>query len=220
MDGQVQVVLEHPGGQEMVSGTMGRGQYFGEIGLLNNKPRAATIRVTSEGEAALMAVDRQTFEQLLSDSEETQRAMALMTRQRSTINAVMRALAAPVSKGQMPRMDYEFHTFAPGETIFRADDVADCLYYIYSGAVEIVGAEDEVSPPLRLETGQYFGAEDLRAPDSKRTQTIRAAVDRAEPIRLVSIGREKFLHLVHDNQMIVDDIAAALRSHAVAEHKH
>lgn len=211
INGEVEVVLEHSGGQEIVSATMAPGQYFGELGLLNNQPRSATIRVTRAGEAALMALDREVFLQLMADSEKTYVEMEKMMRQRRTINEIMRMVSAPIPTEQIRSIEHQISSFQPGETIYQQGDAADRFYYIYHGAVEIITSEENGKHLPRLETGQYFGAEGLDLPNSKRSQTVRAAADRTEPTQLVSIDREKFHSLVHDNQLVLDDIALTLQ---------
>jgi hypothetical protein len=47
--------------------------------------------------------------------------------------------------------------FLPGDTIFRAGDIADKLYMIQSGAVEILNEAGEVL--VELKEGSYFGGE-------------------------------------------------------------
>jgi len=68
--GEVDVVLEHPGGQEIPVNRLGRGQYFGEIALLRGGSRVATVRAATQGsEVEVMALDRETFVQLIGESE-------------------------------------------------------------------------------------------------------------------------------------------------------
>jgi len=58
-----------------------------------------------------------------------------------------------------------------GETVFRKGDVADRLYYVGSGAVQIgeTGVE--------IKAGEVFGEIGVFAPDRRRTATIIAAAD-------------------------------------------
>lgn len=58
-----------------------------------------------------------------------------------------------------------------GETVFKKGDVADRLYYIDNGRVEIT--ELGVS----CEAGEIFGEIGLFAPDRRRTATVVAATD-------------------------------------------
>jgi CRP-like cAMP-binding protein len=66
--GEVEVFLRHPDGAEVIVNRHGRGEYFGEIALLRGGTRRATVRAGLDG-ADVMALDRQTFEQLMSESE-------------------------------------------------------------------------------------------------------------------------------------------------------
>jgi ABC-type lipoprotein export system ATPase subunit len=67
--GEVEVVLEHPGGQEIPVNRLGRGQYFGEIALLRGGTRVATVRAGAAGPVDVMALDRETFSRAIGESE-------------------------------------------------------------------------------------------------------------------------------------------------------
>jgi CRP-like cAMP-binding protein len=67
--GEVEVFLRHPDGAEVIVNRHRRGEYFGEIALLRGGTRRATVRAGPELPTEVMALDRQTFEQLMSDSE-------------------------------------------------------------------------------------------------------------------------------------------------------
>jgi ABC-type lipoprotein export system ATPase subunit len=71
--GEVEVVLEHPGGQEILVNSLRRGQYFGEIALLRGGTRVATVRASTAGEVEVMALDRESFAQAIGDSEVARR---------------------------------------------------------------------------------------------------------------------------------------------------
>jgi len=206
--GEVEVVLEHASGQTVTSGTMGQGQYFGEVGLLTNQPRTATIRVTSAAEAMLMALDREMFQQLMVDSETTHREIATIMRQRVTVNQLMRVLSKPTALAQP--LDYVIRSFRPGEIIFQKGDVADHFYLIFSGAVEIIAPDQPELVLARLESGQHFGAHELELPGAKRTQTLRAAIDLEAPAQLITITRTHFHQLLYQNHLVADEIALTL----------
>jgi ABC-type lipoprotein export system ATPase subunit len=68
--GAVDIVIQHPGGQEIVVNTLRAGTYFGEVGVLQGGTRTATVRA-DEGGVEVMTLDRETFQALVQDSEPT-----------------------------------------------------------------------------------------------------------------------------------------------------
>ena len=62
---------------------LGEGDYFGEIGLLQSRPRNATVRVAAEAdEVELIALEREDFLSLMTGSEATEQRVALQMAQR------------------------------------------------------------------------------------------------------------------------------------------
>ncbi len=55
-------------GKEQVLADLGAGEFFGEMSILNNKPRAATATVVEE--AQLLAIDPRTFEGMIKANTE------------------------------------------------------------------------------------------------------------------------------------------------------
>ena len=66
-EGELEVVVEKPGGGQVVIDKRGPGQYFGEMALLGHETRTATVRVTSE-RAKLLEIDKPLFERLIDES--------------------------------------------------------------------------------------------------------------------------------------------------------
>jgi ABC-type lipoprotein export system ATPase subunit len=71
--GEVEVYLRHPDGADVMVNRHRVGEYFGEIALLHGGTRRATVRAAAEAETEVMALDRETFEQLMRESEPAQR---------------------------------------------------------------------------------------------------------------------------------------------------
>jgi putative ABC transport system ATP-binding protein len=88
--GQVEILLHHPGGQDIPVTTLRAGQYFGEIGLLRGGTRTASVRAAGEERVEVVALDRQEFTSLIAESEATKMAMDRVANQRVSENAAAR----------------------------------------------------------------------------------------------------------------------------------
>jgi ABC-type lipoprotein export system ATPase subunit len=80
--GEVEIVLPHPDGQEIVVDRLQRGQYFGEVGLLSGGTRTATARAAPETEVEVASLSRDDFSRLMQDSNETRDVMEQITQER------------------------------------------------------------------------------------------------------------------------------------------
>ena len=73
---------------------LGRGSLFGEMSVLTGDPRTATV--VALGDAALLAVNREAFEQILSDEPELAQKLAdVITRRRLALDAARAEQQAP-----------------------------------------------------------------------------------------------------------------------------
>ena len=79
--GEVDVVCRSEGGDEVHLATLRPGQFFGEVGLLNYAPRTATVRAKTPVEA--LSLDRESFRQLIEQSEATAEDLARVARERA-----------------------------------------------------------------------------------------------------------------------------------------
>lgn len=80
LDGEVEVIKDRPDTGAQVIAHLKDGDYFGEIGLLYNIPRTATVRAVSD--VAVLVLDRDTFVQIISESDLTSKEMTAVIQQR------------------------------------------------------------------------------------------------------------------------------------------
>jgi ABC-type lipoprotein export system ATPase subunit len=81
--GQVEILLESPNGTNVSVGRLQRGQYFGEIGLIDNSRRSASVRASEDSEVEVVTLDRESFLSILAESEAARSALSEMARQRT-----------------------------------------------------------------------------------------------------------------------------------------
>lgn len=187
-EGVLEVVEEDPEtGVERVLRTLDRGESFGELGLLQGAPRAATVRGVSEAE--VFEVDKGTFDQLLAEMAEA-----------PDFGPTLQAAAELRSLPPFSHLDQvgisellEHGTWVivhAGETIVTEGEVGDAFYAIGSGQVEVLtnGSRAQVLGP-----GSFFGEVALLL-DVPRTATVKAIT----AVRAYRLDREGFDGLVGD----------------------
>lgn len=69
LDGQVDILVKDERGGEVLVNQLSRGSYFGEMALMGNKRRNATVRVSKGGSAKLIELGVREFDQLEDSSE-------------------------------------------------------------------------------------------------------------------------------------------------------
>jgi CRP-like cAMP-binding protein len=79
--GSVDVVVDHPNGEVLTLARLHAPDCFGEIAMLEGRPRTATVRVARDGPARLITLDRAAFDALVEDAE-AKRALSLMAARR------------------------------------------------------------------------------------------------------------------------------------------
>ncbi len=85
--GQIEVLVDTPDGDRLVVARMGRGQYFGEIELLQGGANLATVRADVETGVEVVSLDRTVFAELISESRPTQETLQRMAQARIAENA-------------------------------------------------------------------------------------------------------------------------------------
>ncbi len=78
--GEVEVVRSGPSGEQKILATLQSGDFFGEIGLLTEARRMATVRTKTD--LKLLTLDFETFKKVVVDSQDTTMDFAEIIRDR------------------------------------------------------------------------------------------------------------------------------------------
>nr|WP_244918097.1 cyclic nucleotide-binding domain-containing protein [Nostoc linckia] len=71
IEGEVEVIQELPNSKSKLLKTLGPNTYFGEIGLLQETKRTATVRATTDAAIKVLVIERYDFYQMVVTSKMT-----------------------------------------------------------------------------------------------------------------------------------------------------
>jgi len=191
LEGKVDVLINSPGRGQILVDQLRPGGYFGEMALLGNGVRAASVKAASDSEAKVIALDKAAFNDLVSDSRPLREELARIMEQRATADQVQLLSAMKQDELATLAARPKRQTFAPGEVIIRSGELGESFFIIEDGAVDILvrNSEDQEVKVNQLTRGQYFGEMALLG-DRRRTATVR--VSPAGPARLIEFGAAEF----------------------------
>ena len=190
--GDLEVVLENPDGREQIVERLSVGEYFGEMGLLENGVRTATVRAAPDSEVTVMQLDGDVFAQVMSSSNLTRDDMAEVVRRRALENELQQALPtldASLVTELAKRL--EIISWHPGQVIARQGEHLQSFYIIAAGEVEVIEDLPDGSTAVveRLGKAQFVGEISLIQNEPEpRTVRVSATGD----AKVIAIGQPDF----------------------------
>jgi cAMP-dependent protein kinase regulator len=175
-----------PGPEGMGSkvATVQPGGSFGELALMYNAPRAATV-ISTESDSCLWALDRVTFRRILMDSTFQRRRMyehfLAEVPLLSTLNPYERSKIADALDTQK---------YPPGTTIIKEGEPGEAFFILESGEANVF--KQGVDKPVKeYKKGDYFGELALLN-DAPRAASV---VSKTE-VKVATLGKDGFQRLL------------------------
>jgi CRP-like cAMP-binding protein len=193
--GTATVMRRDTAGLEQPVARLGCGSYFGELGILTNRARNATVRVGTAAPLRAYGFDALTFHRHIAEHVLVFRMMRERRRlQRAGEGARVRLNRLGVLKG-MSQADLDFvlrsseqRHYPSATTLFDQGDDGDRFFVLLDGRVAVERDGDVIA---RLGPGEFFGETALLF-DTPRTATVRTM----EPTVTWSITRAAFQRVV------------------------
>ena len=182
--------------------TLGSGQFFGELGLLSGRRRSRTVRAGSG--CVLIETPRRSMLKLLASNESVRRCID----QTSLRRAIGTQIAPFVSEADLDEIvqSATIKSFVAGQTLFAEGDEADGLHLIRRGSVtvsKLIGGKEVVLSYVAA--GNYVGEMALLAADSRRTASVRAAVN----CETIVLSAEHFRSVLQKNPAMRKQLEAS-----------
>ncbi|MBM3489540.1 MAG: cyclic nucleotide-binding domain-containing protein [Alphaproteobacteria bacterium] len=178
VDGQVAIEVNPNDPTEVV--LLGKGEFFGEMGLISGRRRTATIKAHSD--CVLLETNRRSMIKLINSVEEVRRVMD----QTAIARQIQTYLAPRLAKDDLADVlaSAQAQHFMEGETLFNEGEIGDSVHLIRRGSVTVsrrIGGRDIVLSYVAA--GNYVGEMALLS-DAPRSATVRAAINHTETIRI------------------------------------
>jgi cAMP-dependent protein kinase regulator len=189
VEGSVEVVKTLKSGRRRTVALLGEGDFFGEMALLSDMPRLASIRAFER--TAVLELSRERLEWIVQQHPNVGEVLRAFFRERLLENALRdhplnRAL--PPSVREALAQDFQVCTKSPGEVLLVEGQPADALYLLVRGRCRVLRRQPDGSERL-LQTwgeGEVFGEGSLMQ-GLPATETVCADT----PCLLLRLERER-----------------------------
>ncbi|KAI0479913.1 camp-dependent protein kinase regulatory subunit [Xylaria cf. heliscus] len=173
-----------PEGMGKRVGTVQAGGSFGELALMYNAPRAATV-VSAEPTCTLWALDRVTFRRILMESTFARRRLY----EKFLEEVPLLASLTPYERSKIADA-LETQKYPAGTTIIRQGDIGQSFYLVESGEADAF--KDGQSESVKhYQKGDFFGELALLN-DAPRAASVVSATE----IKVATLGKSAFARLL------------------------
>ncbi|ETP38272.1 AGC/PKG protein kinase [Phytophthora nicotianae P10297] len=167
---------------------LGPGDYFGEMALLSDMPRNASIY--AKGSVKCLSLGRQEFDSILGPLTDVL--------DRNSRIRILRTIPAFATKSQ-EALEYavsqlEIKAYQDSQCIFRQGDIAVAFYIVKSGCVKLIkkrqdGNNNLVTEEVLLKANDTFGGEVFEQADTYTCTVISAGRSQCQRLKVSSLAR-------------------------------
>eukprot|EP00475_Leptophrys_vorax_P027838 TRINITY_DN3978_c0_g1_i1.p1 TRINITY_DN3978_c0_g1~~TRINITY_DN3978_c0_g1_i1.p1 ORF type:complete len:694 (+),score=213.77 TRINITY_DN3978_c0_g1_i1:59-2140(+) len=187
VEGKAECFVESDDQPPLLVKTYSNGDSFGELALMYNSPRAATI--IASGPAQTFALDRQTFRQVMMETTNKKRMKyENFLSKVNILKSLEKNERAKVADALEPV------TFHDGDAVISQGEAGDAFYIIEEGTAVVTKSFEEGREPievLRYQPGDYFGELALLN-DMPRAANVIAIGE----LRCLRLDRSSFVRLM------------------------
>ena len=187
-----------------VLAVLGPGAIFGEMALVSDAPRAASVVALEP--VQLLVASREALEAIAQTEAAVGKELSAFCRNRMMANlvrhsAILNAVAPAQRDDLMAR--FETRTFQPGDTLTQQDQDADGLFLIASGQVRVTGvdADGDKLVLAELGPGDVVGEISLVL---RRPAT--ATVTASHPTIALHLPRQQFQEAIREHATLLQEL--------------
>lgn len=207
--GRARVVRQGEGGREVPLNTLRAGDEFGEISLLQEGKRTATVRASSD--VTVLKLRREVFQQTLDAYPDLREYVELRARHRALHNflreySVFGDLPLPALRALLERLTPV--SAEKGKRLFSEGDAPGPMYIIVEGRARVfTGGDVAVRNLAYLRAGDYFGEMSILK-DQPRSASVEALTD-LQLLALDQAGLRELMGLSPEFRKVVEERMAS-----------
>lgn len=197
LDGQADVYLSEAGGSQVLVNEMKRGQYFGEMALLGNGVRTATVKSSPESSVSVAALDETAFNKLVKDSRTLHDELKSIIERRNILDQ-LQMVASALTKDHKDKTPI---TQEAGKELIKQGDGGDVFYLLLEGKVDVLANDGQGEETVvgQLGKGSYFG-ESILMGDMRYRTTVR--VSKEKLAKVLAITPDEFHQLAEQYKKV------------------
>jgi len=174
-------------GEDKLVKSYGPGDAFGELALLYNSPRAATVKAKTN--CICWALDRETFNHIVKEAAQKKREKyEAFLKSVEILSEVEPYELLQISDALKPS------SFNKGDYVIREGEMGDVFYLIEEGEAIATKTKEPGKPPETVKTyskGGYFGELALIKGEPRAANIVAVS-----NLKLISLDRESFKRLL------------------------